>query len=156
VRAILFGAVALPLAFFRAIPWLMKGANSWQRAREKQTTASRTAVAVLITVVLLVVFGALFASADPAFSRIIGDLMPDFTFGTVRRAIVYTALGGLLTAGAVFIVLAPPDLSGLESQSTRASAAWNCCCRSAVWPCSSPASSRCSSGSCSPATHRRA
>ncbi len=119
VRAILFAAVAIWLAFFRAIPWLVKGANSWQRAREKQTTVSRTFVAVLITIVLLLIFGALFASADPAFSKILSDLLPDFTFGSIRRAVIYTVLGGLFTAGAIFIVLAPPDLSGLESPATR-------------------------------------
>jgi uncharacterized membrane protein YidH (DUF202 family) len=119
VRAVLFAAVALPLSFFRSIPWLMRGANSWQRAREKQTTVSRTAFAVLITIVLVVIFTALFASADPAFGKIVSDVIPDFTFGTVRRAILYTILGGLLTAGAIFIVLAPPDLSGLERPATR-------------------------------------
>jgi hypothetical protein len=119
VRAVLFAAVALPLSFFRSIPWLIKGANSWQRAREKQTTASRTAFALLITVVLLVIFGALFSSADPAFSKIVDAITPDFTIGTFRRALFYTVLGGLFTAGAIFIVLAPPDLSGLESPSSR-------------------------------------
>jgi Domain of unknown function (DUF4153) len=119
VRAVFFAAVALPLSFFRSIPWLLKGANSWQRGREKQTTASRTAVAVLITIVLLLIFGALFASADVAFSKIVSDIMPDLTFGTIRRAVIYTILGGLVTAGAIFIVLAPPDLSRLESSSPR-------------------------------------
>lgn len=119
VRALFVSATALPLSIFRAIPWLAKGANAWQKAREKQSNASRTAVAVLVTIVLLVVFGALFASADAAFATILGNIIPDLNWSTIRRAIFYTIIGGLFTAGAIFIILAPPDLSGLERPATR-------------------------------------
>ncbi len=119
VRALFVAASALPLAFFRSIPWLARGANAWQKTREKQSGGSRTVVAILVTVVLLLVFGGLFASADPAFAKIVGDMLPEFSGGVIRRAIFYTIIGGLFTAGAVFIVLAPPDLSGLERPSTR-------------------------------------
>jgi hypothetical protein len=119
VRALIVAAVALPLSFFRSIPWLARGANAWQKGREKQSGTSRTVVAVLVTVVLLLVFGGLFASADPAFAKIVGDLLPELSGSTIRRAIFYTLIGGLFTAGAIFIVLAPPDLSGLERPSTR-------------------------------------
>ncbi|HEX6687010.1 MAG TPA: DUF4173 domain-containing protein [Candidatus Limnocylindrales bacterium] len=119
VRAIFYASFAGVGAFFRSIPWLARGATSWNKTREKQSHASRTAVAVLVTIVLLVVFGALFASADAAFARIIGDLLPEFSGRTMARIVFYGLVGGLLTAGATFIVLAPPDLSGLESPAKR-------------------------------------
>ncbi len=119
VRALFVAAAALPLAFFRSIPWLARGANSWQKTREKQSGSSRVFVAVLATIVLLLVFGGLFASADPAFADIVNNIIPELSAATMRRAVFYTIIGGLFTAGAIFIVLAPPDLSGLERPSTR-------------------------------------
>jgi hypothetical protein len=119
VRAIFYASFAGIAAFFRSIPWLAKGAAAWGKTREKQSNASRTGVAVLVTIVLLVVFGALFASADAAFAKIISDLMPEVSGRSIFRVIAYTAVGGLLTAGATYIVLAPPDLSGLESPAKR-------------------------------------
>lgn len=119
VRAIFYASFAGIGAFFRSIPWLAKGAAAWSRTREKATTASRTGVAILATIVLLLVFGALFAWADVAFARIIADFMPSLDARTLARGFFYTLIGGLLTAGAIFIVLAPPDLSGLESPAKR-------------------------------------
>jgi hypothetical protein len=122
VRALFVGAVAAPLAAFRAIPWLAKGARSWQQTREKTSKAgkaSRIGLSVIATIVLLVVFGALFASADAAFNKLLLDILPELSFRTVMRVLIYTTVGGLLTAGAIFTVLAPPDLSGLERPSAR-------------------------------------
>ena len=119
VRAIFYASFAGIAAVFRSIPWLAKGAAAWTKAREKQSNASRTALAVLVTIVLLIVFGALFASADAAFAGIVKDLLPELNGRTITRVIFYTLLGGLLTAGATYIVLAPPDLSGLESPAKR-------------------------------------
>lgn len=119
VRALFVAAVSLPLAFFRSIPWLLRGANSWHKTREKQSTSSRTAFAVLVTFLLLIVFGGLFASADPAFADIVNNIVPELSGTTILRAIFYTLIGGLFTAGAIFIVLAPPDLSGLERPASR-------------------------------------
>jgi hypothetical protein len=119
VRAIFYASFAGIAAVFRSIPWLAKGAAAWTKTREKQSNASRTIVAVLVTIVLLVVFGALFASADVAFAGIIKDLLPELSGRTVTRVILYTSIGALLTAGATFIVLAPPELSGLESPAKR-------------------------------------
>jgi hypothetical protein len=119
VRALIMAAVALPLGTFRSIPWLVKGAGAWQKTRDKTTATSRTLWAVVVTIVLVVVFGALFASADVAFSRIVSDILPDLEWATFRRAIFYVPAGMLVTAGAIFIILAPPDLSGLEQPARR-------------------------------------
>ena len=119
VRAIFYASFAGIAAVFRSIPWLARGAAAWSKAREKQSNASRTGVAILVTIVLLIVFGALFVSADAAFAKIVNDLLPAMNGRTIFRVIFYTLVGGLLTAGATFIVLAPPDLSGLESPAKR-------------------------------------
>ena len=77
------------------------------------------ALSLLVTVVLLVVFGALFASADASFAKLLGDILPEINGRTIARGLIYTTIGGLLAAGAIFTVLAPPDLSGLERPSNR-------------------------------------
>lgn len=119
VRAVIVGALALPLAFFRSIPWLAKGARAWQQTREKSGAAGRVVLSLIVTLVLLVVFGALFASADAAFATLLGDILPEINARAVFRGLLYTVIGGLITAGAIFTVLAPPDLSGLERPATR-------------------------------------
>ncbi|MDI1464238.1 DUF4173 domain-containing protein [Catellatospora sp. KI3] len=119
VRAVLFGGIAVPIAALRAIPWLGRGLANWHRARERGGTFGRIALSLLVTVVLLVVFGALFASADASFAKLLGDLLPELNGRTIARGLIYTTIGGLVTAGAIFTVLAPPDLSGMERQSTR-------------------------------------
>lgn len=119
VRAVIVGALAVPLAAFRAIPWLARGANAWQKTREKSGTASRVGLSLVVTFVLLVVFGALFASADAAFATLLGDILPEINVRSFLRLLIYTVIGGLITAGAIFTVLAPPDLSGLERPATR-------------------------------------
>ncbi|WP_117211183.1 DUF4153 domain-containing protein [Allorhizocola rhizosphaerae] len=119
VRAVIFAAATPVLAFFRSIPWLSKGFGAWNRARDKQTTTSRTGLAIVATVVLLVVFGGLFAWADAAFAEIVSNAIPDLNFVSIRNGLLKLIIGGLLTAGAIFVVLAPPDLSGLERPASR-------------------------------------
>ncbi|GAA1609615.1 DUF4173 domain-containing protein [Saccharothrix algeriensis] len=119
VRAVIVGALALPLAAFRAIPWLGRGASAWQKSREKGGTAGRIVLSLVVTVILLIVFGALLASADAAFATLLGDILPEINMRTFMRLLIYTVIGGLITAGAIFTVLAPPDLSGLERPSSR-------------------------------------
>jgi hypothetical protein len=119
VRALIMAAVALPLSTLRSIPWLARGGSNWQRGRDKTTTASRTVWAVIVTVILVVVFGALLSSADAEFSKIVDNVLPELSAATFRRAIFYTPIGFLLTAGAIYVILAPPDLSGLEAPARR-------------------------------------
>lgn len=119
VRAVMVGMLALPLAAFRAIPWLGKGASAWQKSREKGGTTGRIVLSLVVTVFLLIVFGALLASADAAFATLLGDILPEINMRSFMRLLIYTVIGGLITAGAIFTVLAPPDLSGLERPATR-------------------------------------
>lgn len=114
VQAILFAAVAPALAFFRAIPWLARGGAAWTRARDKRAISGQTTAAILITVVLLVVFGSLFAWADAAFAGIVKNLIPDLDLTAIRDGVLKFVIIGLFTAGALFLILAPPDLSRSE------------------------------------------
>jgi len=116
VRALLLATLLPPLATLRAIPWAARGLA---RRRRGGTAAGRIAGAVGVSVVLLVVFGTLFASADAAFAELLGRALPEVRPDAVARLLFLfpVAAAGLL--GAALLLAAPADLTGLESPPTR-------------------------------------
>ncbi len=112
LRSIGFSLVATPFAALRGIPWV--SGKLKDRSRLRPGTAGRITVALLATVAVLIVFGALLSSADAAFSVLLGDLAPQVSAGTVFTWIFLLAVGGLLTTAAVYTLSAPPDLSTVD------------------------------------------
>jgi hypothetical protein len=111
IRSILFGLVATPFAGFRGLPWVSRHLR-----RESAPTGmgQRTVWTLVVTGVLLLVFGALLASADAVFSHVLGDLVPDIDSGTVTRWLFLFVFGGLLAVAGIYTVAAPPDLSSMD------------------------------------------
>jgi hypothetical protein len=118
VRALAARAVAGPMAVLRAGPWGAAGVGALFRRRERATTSARTAAAAAVSVALLVVFGALFASADAAFADLLTRVTPEVQAATgVRWLFLFTfAAAGLV--GAAYLLAAPPDLADLELPAT--------------------------------------
>jgi signal transduction histidine kinase len=108
--ALLGTAAAVPLAAVRGLPWLGRtlkptsGVRTW-------LPAARTAV---VSTVLLLVFGALFASADALFASWVDAITPDITLNDLpARAVLATFIAGG-TLAAAFVALAPPDVDRLR------------------------------------------
>jgi hypothetical protein len=106
-------AMSLPLAGLRALPWIGRGFSSrLANAREWGPTL-RT---VTTSVGLLVVFGALFASADAVFA----SLLPSVDLADLpQRAGLFTVFTGLALATA-FLAAAPPQWDVLAPSPARA------------------------------------
>jgi hypothetical protein len=100
--------VGLPAAGARALPWATRGVARLGGARP-----AGLAVAIGLTAGVLLVFGPLLASADPAFGRLLDRLVPDAAPEGFNRTILLFPLGALATLGAAFTLGAPPDLEGL-------------------------------------------
>jgi len=139
VRAMLFGIVSAPISGFRSIPWVAQSSKAVAARRAERAKAAghdadaaalaaRTrrngniAISAVITLVLLMIFGALFASADAVFAHYlevffdrIGKVLPDLDAGNIILRLFLLAVGLLITAGGVFLATAPPDLRGMES-----------------------------------------
>jgi hypothetical protein len=112
LRAMVVAAGIAPIAGFRALPWVTRG---FGRIRK----GPRVVATIAVSVALLTVFGALFASADRAFADVVGKLVPSVDAGTVARWIfVFLVVGGML-GGAAYLRAAPPDLSGMDGPGTR-------------------------------------
>jgi hypothetical protein len=108
---------SLVAAVFRALPWARRGA-----ARAKlgdDGTALRLAASVGLGLVLLIVFGALFASADPAFERVISAASPDFKASSVVRSIFLFFLFGSGLLGAVFLLANPSTLGEIGAKAPK-------------------------------------
>ncbi|MEV4640317.1 DUF4173 domain-containing protein [Actinoplanes sp. NPDC049548] len=115
-RGMLLAGLLTPFAGLRALPWLARGATT---ARHNGGNGARIAATAVVSAVLLLVFGSLFASADAAFADIVSAVVPDVDAGTVVRWIfVFTVTVGVLGAAA-FLRAAPPDLSGLDGGGRR-------------------------------------
>ncbi|KKK04487.1 DUF4173 domain-containing protein [Micromonospora sp. HK10] len=115
VRSILFGLVAAPFAAFRGLPWVRRHIS----ASPEAAMVRRIIGSVVATVLVLVVFGALLASADAAFDEVLSAIVPEINIGTVFRWIFLAAVGGLIAVAAVYTLAAPPDLSTVDRPARR-------------------------------------
>jgi two-component system sensor histidine kinase BaeS len=98
--------LAWPLAGLRGLPWLGRSAQA-VRGLRTSAAALRTAVWSLLGVI---VFGLLFASADAVFAEWAGVVVPDLELDSfVLRAFVTVAVGGVVLA-ATYLGLNPPNV----------------------------------------------
>jgi Domain of unknown function (DUF4173) len=110
VRGLFLGVMSVPIAAVRALPWGWR-TGSAMRSRTRGN-GLRTALAAVIGLVLLLVFGALLAGADAAFARMLDDILPTVDAGAVSRWVFSFILVGLGTLAACFLALAPPAFDG--------------------------------------------
>lgn len=104
--AIVLAAVAWPLAGLRGLPWLGRSLRA-VTGMGNGAAVLRTAVWSLLGVV---VFGLLFASADAVFAQWAGTVLPDLRLESfVLRVFVTLAVGGAVLA-ATYLALNPPDV----------------------------------------------
>lgn len=102
--AFVLAGIAWPLAGLRGLPWLGRSMHA-VTGLGNSAAALRTVVWSLLGVV---VFGLLFASADAVFAEWVGAVVPDLQLDTfVLRAFVTVAVGGMVLAAA-YLALNPP------------------------------------------------
>ncbi|MEV4130789.1 DUF4173 domain-containing protein [Dactylosporangium sp. NPDC049742] len=109
VPAVFAALVNLPMAGFRSLPWVRYG-MSRARAKEGASGATRLLGSIGLGVLLLVVFGALFASADAAFDQIVQTILPDLSLSTPFRWLFVGAVAAWLTFGGAFLLHNPSTL----------------------------------------------
>jgi hypothetical protein len=118
LRAMIVAALMAPVAALRALPWALRGLGQIKRTSPGKASGIRIVATIAVSFALLVVFGALFASADENFARILERAVPDIDVPTAVRWVFVGTVAAAVLFGAAFLRAAPPDLSGLESPGT--------------------------------------
>jgi signal transduction histidine kinase len=104
VRGFVLAGIAWPVAGLRGLPWLGRSVQA-VTGRGRSAAAVRTTLWSLLGVV---VFGLLFASADALFAEWANAVVPDLELDTfVLRAFLTVAVGGMVLAAA-YLALNPP------------------------------------------------
>ena len=121
-RAVIVGAFMSIPAGFRSLPWLSRGLTAAPAGGGRQT--ARAVITAGVSLALLVVFGALFASADATFADLLSRVMPTVDAGTVVRWVFVFCVTTVLLGGAAYLRAAPPSLSGLDGAKARKVSRW--------------------------------
>jgi hypothetical protein len=105
VRGMALGSLLMPVAAVRGALWARRG-----MAAVRIRSTFRLGRTVAVTVLVLLVFGSLLASADAAFSRVLSYVLPPLDApSVVRWSVLFIAGAGIVLAG-VFLRSAPPTL----------------------------------------------
>ncbi|WP_445028169.1 DUF4153 domain-containing protein [Streptomyces sp. SAS_270] len=116
--AVLLGPIGLFNALVTGPVW------GWQGLRERSGGArgriGPLLRALVVTAVLLVVFGVLFAEADAAFADLLGDLMPDASVSGGPWRVLLLALGVVGALAAAHTAAAPVQWDRVEVPEGRA------------------------------------
>ncbi|ALI29121.1 hypothetical protein XA26_53290 [Mycolicibacterium fortuitum] len=109
-----FSGPFLPWVLFgRLRGWVEQAVKAWLPDRSGLPSLGRVAAVAGLTVGLVVVFGALFAAADPAFAHFAGNLVPSFDgVDFAARAVVFGIVVTFVLGGA-YLVRFPPRLDAL-------------------------------------------
>jgi hypothetical protein len=108
-------------AAIRALPWVVRGTRALRRDANGNGNgnAARLLAVAAVSLVLLLIFGSLFAAADVAFGRIVEGLLPDVDADFAVRLLFFTPLFLIALAGASFLRAAPPNLANLARPAKR-------------------------------------
>ncbi|MGW3245187.1 DUF4153 domain-containing protein [Streptomyces sp. NPDC001070] len=115
---VLLGGAGLWFAPVPAIGWALRGLR--ERTTQDRHRVVPMLKAVGVTVVLLVVFGGLFAGADAAFADLLGDLTPDVTVTDVPLRVLLLAAGTLFALCAAWTAAAPRRWDRIQVKPGRA------------------------------------
>lgn len=113
LRSLAVTYLLVPVGALRALAWLGRGAAA-MRGRGRAGAPIRVLATAAVSIALLGVFGALFASADAAFARLFEAAVPHVDGETVARWVFVSAVTAPLLATAAFLRAAPPDPGRLE------------------------------------------
>ncbi|BCB80689.1 DUF4173 domain-containing protein [Phytohabitans flavus] len=111
--ALLVTSVAVPVAALRGLPWVTRGTAILAR-QQRGGPGARIGATIGVSVLLLLVFGGLFASADAAFAELVGRVTPEISASAVARWVYVFAFATLGLLGGAYLLAAPPRLAGLE------------------------------------------
>ncbi|EIC70116.1 hypothetical protein S7W_07297 [Mycobacteroides abscessus M94] len=90
---------------------MRRGTRTMSRGRK--VSPDRVAIVVLVTVALVVAFGALLADADARFSALVTGVLPFMSVGDmIGRAVVGVLVGGF-ALGAIYVLSMPPAFDRL-------------------------------------------
>ncbi|THA63549.1 DUF4173 domain-containing protein [Streptomyces sp. A0958] len=102
---VFLGSLGLFTSVFASVGWGVRGVRErMSGSRGRFGVVFRSAA---VAVVLLIVFGALFASADAAFADLLGNLTPDVSVGDSPWRIFLGALGLVGALAAAYTAAAP-------------------------------------------------
>ncbi|WP_405900260.1 DUF4153 domain-containing protein [Streptomyces sp. NBC_00727] len=108
---IFLGSLGLFTSFFASLGWGARGVRDHMSgSRGRFGVLFRSAA---VAVVLLIVFGALFASADAAFADLLGSLTPDVSVGDSPWRIFLGLLGLVGALAAAYTAAAPVRWDGV-------------------------------------------
>lgn len=97
---------AVPMAWLRGLPWLKRSLTT-KTASHRTVSIFRT---VIISVVLLLIFGALFASADALFAEWLSAVTPSITLNDVPFRVMVFGAASACVLGGVYVALNPPKV----------------------------------------------
>jgi signal transduction histidine kinase len=107
----LVGAAAWPLSGLRGLPWL----GRTLRAFGGSTNTAAVLRTTVISVLAVLVFGALFASGDAIFGQWVSTVVPDLEDSVLLRVFLSVAVAGTVLAAA-YLALNPPAVDSTGSR----------------------------------------
>jgi hypothetical protein len=93
--SVLISPVLAAATAVRTVPWLFAGA--FRRASSGRRASAGIVGAILVTGILVIVFGSLFASADPVFAQLVPTFEPRDVPGRVAAGIFWAAVAAWVT-----------------------------------------------------------